>query len=663
MTATIVSDTTDTAPPAGPHDGPRSRSRGELVALAALLAGTALAYLWNLGASGWANEYYAAAVQSMTQSWEAFFFGSLDAGNIVTVDKPPAALWVMAASARIFGFSSWSILVPQALMGVGAVALLHAAVRRVSGPGAAWVAGAVLALTPVAVLMFRFDNPDALLVLLMVAAAYATVRAVEGAGTRWLLLAGALIGFAFLAKMAQALIVVPALASAYLVAAPTGFWRRVRQLLGAGVALVVAAGWWVAIVDLWPAASRPYVGGSTNNSVLELALGYNGLGRIFGNGRTGTGPSGAPAGGAPRELVMIGGGPGGGGFGGEPGITRLFNTEIGGQVAWLLPAALVLLVAGLWITRRTVRSDTVRASLILWGTWTVVTALVFSFAEGIFHGYYTVALAPGIAALVGIGGRELWRRRSSWAGRITIAVTIAGTAALAWVLLERAPTFAPWVRWTVAAVAVVATAMVLVPRPGRRLATVTLLAAVLTGVIAPAAYAVQTSVTAYAGSIPLAGPTVGTGPGGGRHSGGGPGRATIDPALVALLREAGTTWSAATVGANSGGNLALSSGTTVMSIGGFSGRDPAPTLERFQAYVSAGDVRYFVAGGRGDPAAVLETLSPSDPNYAALVQAVEQGRQGGPGGGNSAIADWVEANFASTKVGEHTVYDLFQPLT
>ena len=219
----------------------------------------------------------------MTRSWEAFFFGSLDAGNVITVDKPPAALWLMAASARIFGFSSWSMLVPQALMRRRArVALLYAAVRRVAGWVPALLAGAVLALTPVAALMFRFNNPDALLVLLMVAAAYATVRAIERAGTRWLLLAGVFIGFAFLAKMAQGFIVLPALVLAYLVAAPTGFWRRIRQLLGAAAAVVVSAGWYVALVELWPAGSRPYIGGSQGNSILELALGYNGLCRIFG---------------------------------------------------------------------------------------------------------------------------------------------------------------------------------------------------------------------------------------------------------------------------------------------------------------------------------------------------------------------------------------------
>jgi 4-amino-4-deoxy-L-arabinose transferase-like glycosyltransferase len=294
VTATLTPTVRPDAPAA---PAPAARSRAELVALAVLLLGAGALYLVDLGASGFANSYYAAAVQAMTRSWEAFFFGSLDAGNVITVDKPPASLWVMAASARIFGFSSWSMLVPQALLGVGSVALLHAAVRRVSGWVPALLAGAVLALTPVAALMFRFNNPDALLVLLMVAAAYATVRAIERASTRWLLLAGVFIGFAFLAKMAQGFVVLPALVAAYLVAAPTGFRRRIRQLLGAAAAVVVSAGWYVAIAELWPASSRPYIGGSEGNSVLELALGYNGLGRIFGG--SGGGQRGG-GGGMPR---------------------------------------------------------------------------------------------------------------------------------------------------------------------------------------------------------------------------------------------------------------------------------------------------------------------------------------------------------------------------
>ena len=280
-------------PPAPP---PRSRAGWERPALLALLAGTALLYLWNLSASGYANDFYAAAVQAGTQSWKAWLFGSLDSGNAITVDKPPASLWVMTLSARIFGFSSWSLLVPQALMGVASVALLHAAVRRWAGPVAGLLAGAALALTPAAVLMFRFDNPDALLVLLLVAGAYATVRAIDAASVKastwWLVAAGAAVGFGFLTKMGQALLVVPAFGLAYLVAGPTRLRTRLLQLLAALGSMIVSAGWFVALVELWPAESRPYIGGSTTNSLLELALGYNGLGRILGGSGNGGGGGG-----------------------------------------------------------------------------------------------------------------------------------------------------------------------------------------------------------------------------------------------------------------------------------------------------------------------------------------------------------------------------------
>jgi 4-amino-4-deoxy-L-arabinose transferase-like glycosyltransferase len=671
MTATL-------APPrpaaAAVHEHPR-RGRTEWIALGALLVATAVLYLWNLGAEGWANTYYAGAVRAMTQNWTAFFFGSTDAGNTVTVDKPPASLWVMALSARVFGLSSWSMLVPQALMGVGAVALLYAAVRRVASPAAALLAGGVFALTPIAVLMFRYNNPDALLVLLLVAAAYATVRAIERASTRWIVLAGALIGFAFLAKMMQAFVIVPALALAYLVAAPTGFWRRIRQLLAAGLAVVVAAGWWVAIAELWPASSRPYIGGSENNSVLDLTFGYNGLGRIFGQGGGGRGME-PPAG---MELPAgFEGGPGGGGgfggFGGAAGWTRLFGEQVGGQVSWLLPAALVLLVTGLVLTWRTARTDRLRASLLLWGGWTVVTAAVFSFAQGIFHPYYTVALAPGIAALVGIGGAQLWQRRAAWPARITLSVITAGTAAWAVVLLSRTPDFVPWLRWVVIAVAAVAVLALLVGAHWRRLTVVAALAVLLTGAAAQVAYAGDTITSTHNGGNPMAGPATDFGPGGGMRfgpggspggdggrrdggdanrgtadqsadqgtgqpggQGGGPGGGfgsrgnASDPELVALLQNAGTKWAAATTSASSSADLALASNADVMGIGGFSGGDPAPTLERFQELVAAGEVHYFIGGG------------------------------GGPGG-NSEIAKWVQDNFTSTTVGGATVYDLTQPV-
>ncbi len=399
--------------------GPPQAPRWERPGLLALLVGTAVLYLWRLGSLGWANEFYAAAVQAGTQSWKALLFGSLDAGNAITVDKPPAAMWVMGLSGRLFGFNSWSMLAPQALMGVAAVALLYAAVRRTSGPGAGLLAGSALALTPVAALMFRFNNPDALLVLLLVAAGYCVVRALQSAhSTRWIALSGTAIGFAFLAKLLQAFLVLPALGLVVLVAMPGSFWKRLRDLLVGLVAVVVSAGWFVALVSLWPADSRPYIGGSTDNSLLELALGYNGLGRVLGGDGNPTNGSGGPGG---------GGGPGGSMFGGSAGITRMFGESMGTEISWLLPAALIGLIAGLWFTRREPRTSPTRAGLLLWGGWTVVTTVVFSFMKGIMHPYYTIALAPGVAAVAAIAVAELWRGRQYVGPRIWLGLMLAAT--------------------------------------------------------------------------------------------------------------------------------------------------------------------------------------------------------------------------------------------
>ena len=274
-------------------------------ALLAMLAATALLYTWALGASGWANSYYAAAVQAGSESWKAFFYGSFDSSNYITVDKTPASLWAPALAARLFGLNSWTLLLPQALMGVATVGVLYAAVRRYAGPAAGLIAGAVVATTPVAALIFRYDNPDALLVLLLTVGAYATLRAVESGRTGWLVLAGSMVGFGFLTKMLQAALVLPAFALAYLVAGPPRLGRRVGQLLAGGAAVLASAGWWVAIVELVPESSRPYIGGSTTNSVLELTLGYNGLGRLTGN-ETGAVVPGGGGGGAAAALPPAG---------------------------------------------------------------------------------------------------------------------------------------------------------------------------------------------------------------------------------------------------------------------------------------------------------------------------------------------------------------------
>ena len=504
--------------------------RWERPALLTLLALTAFLYLINLSRNGWANDFYAAAVEAGTKSWKAFFFGSFDSASFITVDKTPASLWVMELSGRIFGVNSWSVLVPQALEGVACVGVLYAAVRRWFGPAAGLIAGLTLALTPVAALMFRFNNPDALLVLLLTAAAYTMVRALENGRSKWLVFAGLLLGFAFLAKMMQAFLVVPGFAVAYLWAGPPKLGKRIRQVLLAGAAIIVGGGWWVAIAELVPAADRPYFGGSTSNNILQLAIGYNGLGRLDGS-----------------ETGSVGGrGGGGGGFGGATGITRLFSAEFGGQISWLLPAALICLAGMLWVSRRAVRTDRTRAAALLWGGWLLCTGLVFSYMSGIIHPYYMVALAPAIAALVSVGAMALWERRLGWFGRLVAAATVGVTAWWADELLSRSASWFPWLRWVIILAGVAAAASILAgPRlaalggsrragldgslragpegsAGARrrlgLAAVPVVCALVAGLTGPAAYAIDTVATTHTGSIPSAGPqTTGAfgGPGGG----------------------------------------------------------------------------------------------------------------------------------------------------
>ena len=668
-------------------------------ALLVLLGVTAILYLWDLGASGWANSFYSAAVQAGTKSWKAFFFGSSDSSNFITVDKPPAALWVMEISARIFGLSSWSILVPQALEGVAAVAVVYATVRRWSSAGAGLLAGAVMALTPVAALMFRYNNPDALLVLLLCGAAYSTTRAIEKASTRWLILAFSLVGLGFITKMMQAFLVAPALAGAYFLAAPTAFWQRLRQLVAAGAAMVVSAGWWVVVVMAVPAADRPYIGGSQDNSLWNLIFGYNGFGRLTGS-----------------ESGSVGGGTGTSGRWGPTGLTRLFGSEMGSQISWLLPAALLLLAVGLVMTWRRARTDRTRAALVLWGGWLVVTGLVFSLAQGIIHPYYTVALAPAIAAIVGIGTWALWSRRSALWARLAMAATVLATSAWSVVLLDRVPTWHPGLRPVILAAGCIAAVLLVFSSyishvPRARVARAFALGVAGVAVLAaPAAYTLATVTTPHSGAIPSAGPASASAAGGFGNGGGGfrpggragqgvagaqrgvphggqfspggtgaghtstapsfaggtpsgfpgggtPGGArgrgtqggniggllnssTPSKAITAALKADASkyTWVAAAVGSNESAGYQLASGEPVMAIGGFNGTDPSPSLAQFEKYVSEDKIHYFIASGGGFG--------------------------GGPGGTSgtsddaSLITSWVESHFTATTIGGVTVYNL-----
>ncbi|MEU9096689.1 glycosyltransferase family 39 protein [Streptomyces sp. NPDC048361] len=690
-------------------------------ALCALLAVAFGAYLWNLSASGYANSFYSAAVQAGSQSWKAFFFGSLDAANAITVDKPPAALWPMALSVRLFGLGSWQILLPEVLMGVGTVAVLYAAVRRRFSPAAGLIAGAVLAVTPVAALMFRFNNPDALLALLMTVTVYCVLRALEDARTKWLVWAGVAIGLAFLTKTLQAFLILPPLALLYAVCAPTSVRRRLGQLALTTGVLLVSGGWWVAAVELWPKSSRPYIGGSQHNSFLELTFGYNGLGRLSGDETGSVGGGGARPGGMTAGMELPagfrrGGAGGGGGGWGATGIGRMVNSEIGAQISWLLPAALLLLVAGLVVTWRAKRTDTARAAFLAWGGALLMTAAIFSFMAGIFHQYYTVALAPYIAALVGMGVTVLWEERSRIWAALALAVTVAVTVVWSYVLLARTPEYVPWLRWAVLVGGLAAAlGLALAGRLNRRLALGVAAAGLVTSLAGPAAYTLSTLATGHTGSIVTAGPagaSMGGGPGGPGGLGGGGGRGGMrfggGPGQGAgpggQGRPAGTTGQppiAPTAPTTPGltGQTGRG-GLTGQGEGGMGGGamggllDGAKVSTQAQALLKKNADRYTWAaaaiGSQNAASYQLATRKPvmaiggfngSDPSptlaqFKAYVAngkihyfiASGGGMMGGGGGGGSqasgsSISSWVEKSFKKVTVGTATFYDLTSPVS
>ncbi|MFC5829360.1 ArnT family glycosyltransferase [Nonomuraea insulae] len=660
----------------GAEDDPRwSRP-----AMWAVLAVAFVMYAWAL--SGNANEYYAATVLSGTKSWKAFFFGALDAGSYITVDKPPLALWVMGLSARLFGYGTWSMLLPQALAGAASVGLVYSAVRRAfpgtSGDVAALVAGVVMTLTPITVAINRDNNPDTVLVLLLVLAAWFCLESLRTGRLRSLLLAAFFVGLGFNAKMLQAYLVVPAFGLAYLACCRGPWLRRVGHLLAAGVVLVVSSAWWMVITDLWPKDSRPYIGGSTDNTVWDLVIGYNGLGRVFGQGQGN------------------GGGGGGGGWGGDPGAGRLFNDVLAGQISWLLPFCVVALAFAIVMRlRRLTDGGPSGAAWLVWGVWLVVHYVVFSFSSGTFHPYYTTAMAPAVAALCGMGVVVMWqayRRSRTWSWVLPLAVAVTG--AWSFVVLRRTPEWVPWLAWVVLGATLVAVVVLVLARVRAqvtaRIAAIALAATVVAGLAGPAAYAVTPLQSQVNGSNPTAGPSTGGGmgfggpggmPGGGQFAGGrrgqqggdgppngeaqpggegqpngeaqpngegqtgttergsgrggfggrggGPGGGVSDAMAKYLVANQGkATWLVAVNSAMQASGLILSTGKPVMAMGGFTGSDPAMTVDRLQSLVSSGQLRYVMSGGEG----------------------------GGPGRGDTEVTTWVQANCTAV-AGQDGLYD------
>ena len=596
------------------------RSWFEKWTLPVLLALTGTLYLFGALHNGMANSYYAAAVQAASQDWTAWLFGSLDAANYVSVDKPPLATMVMGLSTRLFGFSSFLMLLPSVLAGVGSVWLVYAAVKRQFGFTSAVIAGVVLAFTPVAVLMFGFNTPDAILTLMLTASGYAFLRSLEGKRPLlWLGLAGLFTGLAFNTKMLQGLMVLPAMVLVYLVFAKPPIVTRFLHVMFAGVITAMSTLWWSVLVWLTPAGSRPWVGSTNDNNIWSLIFGYNGLGRLLGGRGMGGGPGG-------------GHGPGSTGFGGQTGIFRIFNNDFGPNIAWLL----VLALAGggllLWILRKTPRTNRGRAAVIFWMLWLLIHIVVFSMTSGVIHPYYVVVMAPAVAALVGISLPFLWgaytrRKPYAWLLPVLVGVTAVTTV----IILGYAGTMT-WLMWTVGLLGIVGMIGLLINlyTPRRWLQNLAIVATLSACTLAPTVYTLATVNITHTGSIPTAGPSSTAMRGSNNET------SQADSQLVQYLlrHQHGATWLVAVASANESAAIQLTSGQPVMAVGGFNGSDTPLTLEQFKQLVKDGKVNYYAISSHG--------------------------RGGGPGGGNNEITVWVKQTGTTVNYGgsDVTLYKL-----
>jgi 4-amino-4-deoxy-L-arabinose transferase-like glycosyltransferase len=623
--------------------------------LAGLIGLASVLNLWALGRNDWANTYYSAAVRSMAASWHNFLYASLDASGVMTVDKPPLSLWVQTLSVRLFGFHPLAILAPQALIGIASVAFVYDLVRRRFGRLGGAVAGLAMATTPIVVAMSRDNNPDALLTLCCLAAVWFAVRAFEDGRTRWLVLAGVAVGLGFETKMLVALVVVPPIVIAWLWLAPRGRLAAGRQLLVGGAAMVAVGGAWPLLVALTPASDRPWISGTSDNSIFSLIFGYNGLGRVAGqNG----GPGGA--GGA------------GGVFGEVTGPFRLINTALGGQDGWLLGLALsgVVVVA---VATRLRRRDQRSAWLVLVAGSFFVTAALFSFAQGIFHPYYVVLLAPFTAALVGAGIATA--TRSEGGAAVAGSLLLAAGVVCELIVLRNYSGDLTWLPTIVAFVCAGAAAALFVLR-GVRARSWAMAVGTAVLLIAPAVWAVDTLGYATQSTFPQGGPAIysvatggpglgggiggrfggfvghgvpagagggtpGGGPpqglfGGGPQSGpagglfGGGGAATAPRGLFGRGGLGSSDASLEVVEAyaktHGGGTIAIASqqdastailanDADVAGIGGFTGQESDPSIGWLANEVAAGHIRWVIAG------AVVSTGAGARPGATAALAA------------------------------------------
>jgi 4-amino-4-deoxy-L-arabinose transferase-like glycosyltransferase len=597
-----------------------SESSAQKWALAAICLGAGILYVWTIGSAVNADAFYSAAVRSMSRNFTNFLFGSYDSAGVVTIDKPPLALWPQVVSVWIFGYHKWAELLPQVIEGVATVFLLHRTVRRWAGPNVALLAALILTITPVTVAVNRDNHPDTLLVLLLVAAAYAFTRSVQAETsrlrTRWLLWCAFFIGCGFVTKMVEAWIIMPGIALAFLLSADGPWKRRFLDVLAGAAVVIVSSFWWTALHDLWPGS--PYMGGSTDGTALQLTLGYNGFGRLLDPVQAG---SGAHAGGSAAYGVLISK------FGGKPGIGRLFNSTVGGQISWLVPLALLALVVAAVAEVRRHRAGApgdrlLRAGWLLWGSWLLVTALVFSFTQGDWHAYYTTMLAPAIAAIGAMGLALMWTiyRRDKGTAWMLLPAAVAVSAGWAFVLSTRVSSFDGWVRWSVVVAAAVGIAGLAAAKlPMRGWSGLAVPAAVVTVLSLMLASAAWSASATNGGNNPAAGPGGNPFTSLGAHSSGGStGHGSGAPSIAPppgfgggnltsvdgqILRYAEQQSGSAEIKlAIEGGSLnasrfLINADEPVIGLGGFDGADNAPSVDQLQRWVKQGKLKFVLGAG------------------------------------------------------------------
>lgn len=645
-------------------------------ALIGIMLASVFMNFYQLGQNGFGNLYYAAAVRSMLDSWHNFFFVSLDPGGFVSVDKPPLGFWLQTASAKIFGFTPFSVLLPQALAGVLSVLLLYHLVRRHFGLVAGLLAALALAISPISVLTNRNNTIDSTLILMMLLGAWAVLKAAETGKLRWLLLCAVAVGLGFNIKMLEAYLVVPAYGLLYLLAAPKKLWVRIGHLALAALLMVSISLSWAVVVDLTSAANRPYVGSSQDNSELSLALGYNGIQRLlgqfgigngnantgsnntnqqgpstntdnsnanngdlpqFGNGGNGQPPQGFEnGGGQPTQAPGNGGGNGNNGMfnTGSPGPLRLFNEPLGGQIVWLLPMALLGILALAWQSRPRFRENREQQSLILWGIWLLTLAVFFSVAN-FFHQYYLSTLAPAVCALFGIGVVVMWRdyRRAGWRSWL-LPLALALTALEQIHIILSNPDWGTWLIPVIAISCALAVGILVVARLllhlrffAQRFLMPVLGLGLLALMLTSAVWTAIPVLANEAASLPVAGPGQQMGGGGatGGGSTGGVGN-NVNSSLISYLQahKGNAKYLVAVVSSNEADAIILATNQPVMTLGGFTGSDPILTTTQLAELVKSGAVKYFLINGSG----------------------------GGGGSGQSALISWIEQHGTAVSSSE-----------